>query len=360
MWRPVLMINGFIMLVLGTMMMVPAGCFYYADGILDYKFFQSGLIAIFFGGALFLANYGKIQNISILQGYLITISSWFMTPLICALPFWGNGSIVTFYDAVFEATAGITTTGATILQDVETQSKSVLLWRAMLNGLGGIGIVIFAVALSPFLGTGGMHLFSNENSDTEEKFLPKIRYIANDIILVYVLLNICCAFLLKISGMNWFDAVTWALATISTGGFSIKNNSIAFYDSETIEAVIALFMLLGALPITYFILALKKRSFASIFGNAQVNAFLKIIALYICCFSLFYAYQNDISILQAIRIIGFNMIAAITTAGIYSSDYTMWGTWTAVVFLFCFYMADVPVLRQVPLKSFVGRLLRLS
>lgn len=336
MWRPVLMVNGFIMLVLGAMMMIPAGMLYYDKGTVDYTFFKSGLIAIFLGGALVLGNYDKIRKISVLQGYLITISSWFITPLICALPLLDNGSITTFHDAVFEATAGITTTGATILTNVEIQPKSVLLWRVMLNGLGGIGIIIFAVALSPFLGTGGMQLFSKENSDTEEKFLPKISYIANDIILVYILLNVCCALLLKSLGMEWFDAASWAMSSLSTGGFSIKNDSIAFYDSYQIELVIALFMLLGALPISFFILTFKLRKPQALFGNAQVNTFLKLIVIYTLILSLVYALQHHVSFIAAFRIIGFNLIAAITTAGIYSSDYTTWGTWAPIVFLILF------------------------
>ncbi len=336
MWQPVLMINGFIMLVLGIMMMVPATAQYYYTGSYDMLFVQSGIIAIFLGGALFLANYGKIKKISILQGYLITIFSWFLTPVICALPLINNGSIHTFHDAVFEATAGITTAGATILSDVEAQSKSLLLWRSMLNGLGGVGIVIFAVALSPFLGTGGMHLFSKENSDTEDKFLPKISYIANDIILMYIVLNICCAALLKFFGMNWFDAVTWALSTISTGGFSIKNNSISYYNSATIETIVACFMLLGALPITYFILLFKRRNIEALKGNSQVNTFLKLVCFYIVVLSGYYAYQHDVSYLKALRVVGFNLIAALSTAGIFSADFLSWGSWSVILFLFLF------------------------
>lgn len=324
------------MLVLGAMMMVPAALLYYDSGKPDYVFIESGLVSVFIGGTLFLANRGAVDKISILQGYLITICTWFMTPLICALPFLGNGSIVHLYDAVFEATAGITATGSTILTNIEMQPKSVLLWRSMLNALGGVGIIIFAVALSPFLGTGGMHLFNNENSDTEEKFLPKIRYIANDIIIVYILLNIVCALLLKYLGMSWFDAINWAMATLSTGGFSIKNNSIAYYDSATIETVIGIFMLLGALPITYFVLIFKKKSFRAIFHNAQVNTFVKLIVLYTLILTLFYAYQHSTPLVSSFRIVCFNLIAAITTAGIYSSDYTTWGPWAAIVFLILF------------------------
>ncbi len=334
MWRPVFMLNGFIMLVLGTMMMIPAFALLYYSGHIDYAFVQSGLIAIFFGGALFLAHYGEIQKISILQGYLITVCSWFITPLICAIPFWYyTGEL---HNAIFEATAGITTAGSTIFTNVEALPKSILLWRAMLNGLGGIGIIIFAVALSPFLGTGGMHLFSRENSDTEEKFLPKIRYIANDIIIVYVLLNVLCACLLKFSGMNWFDAVTWALSTLSTGGFSIKNDSISFYNSLTIECVIAFFMLLGALPITYFILIGKRRNWQSVIDNAQVNTFLKLICLYVLLLSCYIWFKQDKSFGDVLRVVAFNVIGTITTAGIYSSDYTTWGSWAIVLFLALF------------------------
>lgn len=334
MWRPVFMLNGFIMLVLGVMMMIPAFALFYYSGRIDYAFVQSGLIAIFFGGALFLANYGEIEKISILQGYLIIVCSWFITPLICALPFWYYTKEL--HNAIFEATAGITTAGSTIFTNVEALPKSILLWRAMLNGLGGIGIVIFAVALSPFLGTGGMHLFSKENSDTEEKFLPKIRYIANDIILVYILLNVLCACLLKLLGMNWFDAVAWALSTVSTGGFSIKNTAISYYNNVMIENVIALFMLFGALPITYFILICKRRNFKSVIANSQVNTFLKCTAIYIVLLTLFVCYAYHKPLGEALHMVSFNIIGAITTTGLYSSDYTNWGSWAIVVFLALF------------------------
>lgn len=336
MWRPVLMVNGFIMLVFGVMMMIPAAALYYFKGEADYAFIQSGLILIFFGGALFLGNFEKIDKISILQGYLITVCSWFATPLFASLPFFYHDGFENFCDAVFEATSGITATGASVLRDVEAEPKSVLLWRAMLNGLGGVGIVIFAVALSPFLGTGGMQLFNKENSDTEEKFLPKIRYIANDIILVYIFLTLCCIFLLKTAGMNWFDALCFALSTISTGGFSVKNDSVLHYDSALIEGILCGFMLLGALPFTYYILILKRKNISALAANAQVKAFLKLVIGYIIVLSVYFAYENGVSLLRALRVIAFNLISAITTTGIYSSDYVAWGPWAVIIFLILF------------------------
>ena len=150
MWQPILMINGFIVFVLGITMFVPAFTLFYYTGTADYIFIQSAITAMFFGGLLFLANYGKFEKISVLQGYLITVVCWFLLPFVCSLPLYNNGSITNYVDALFEATSGITATGATILSDVESEPKSILIWRAMLNGLGGIGIVIFAVALIPF------------------------------------------------------------------------------------------------------------------------------------------------------------------------------------------------------------------
>ena len=335
MWRPVLAVNGFIVLVLGIMMLIPAVALDYYTGTPDDVFIKSGIVAIFFGGAVFLANFGKVERISILQGYLITVSSWFITPLVCALPFYLSQSIGSWHDAVFEAAAGITTTGSTVLSNIPAQPKSLLLWRSMLNGLGGIGIIIFAVALSPFLGTGGMYLFSKENSDTEEKFMPKISYIAKDIIIVYIILNALCMLLLKHLGMNWFEAITWGLSTVSTGGSVVK--PIAAYDNMAIEAVVALFMLLGALPITYFILFMKKRNFKTLANNPQVNTFIKLIIIYTAVLTLLYAYQKNVSLTEGFRVAGFNLIATITTAGIYSSDFTAWGSWAVIVFLILFF-----------------------
>ncbi len=337
MWQPVLMINGFIVFVLGAMMGIPVLIDLYYTNEPDFLFIQSAIIAMFLGGALFLANFGKITKVSIIQGYLITVVCWLVLPFVCALPLMNNGDITSFSDALFEATSGITATGATILKDIESQPKSVLFWRSLLNGLGGIGIVIFAVALMPFLGIGGMNIFNKENSDTEEKFLPKLRDIAKDIIITYLILNLCCAFLLNWAGMNWFDASTFTMSTLGTGGLTPKNNSIAFFDSPKIESIVAIFMIAGALPITYFILILKKRSLNYITSNTQVNAFIKILIIYISFFSIYLAYSTNISLLKAFRLVGFNFISAITTTGIISSDFTNWGNWCFVVFLLLYF-----------------------
>jgi trk system potassium uptake protein TrkH len=333
MWQPILMINGFIVFVLGITMFVPAFTQFYYTGSPDYIFIQSAITSMFLGGLLFFANFGKFNKISVLQGYLITVVCWFSLPFVCSFPLYNNGSITNYVDALFEATSGITATGATILNNVEGEPKSILMWRAMLNGLGGIGIVIFAVALMPFLGIGGMHMFNKENSDTEEKFLPKLRDIAKDIILTYIFFNICCATLLNLAGMSKFDAIANAMSTLGTGGLTTKNNSIAFFNSPMIEFIIAIFMIIGALPITYFILIFKRRSLSSVCSNPQVNTFLKLLTTYILLLSTFYCINDGISFLKAFRYVSFNTISAITTTGLTSSNFISWGNWAVIIFL---------------------------
>ena len=327
------MINGFIVFVLGIMMFIPSFSMFYYTKTLDYVFIESGIASIFLGGLMFLSNYGKIEKISVLQGYLITVVCWFLMPFICSLPMYNNGSMNSFVDALFEATSGITATGATIIKNVEAEPKSILLWRAMLNGLGGIGIVIFAVALLPFLRIGGMDLFNKENSDTEDKFLPRVRDVAKDIIFMYLFLNIICTTLLYLAGMDMFDAVVHAISTLGTGGFSTKNNSIEYFNSTKIELIIGIGMIIGALPITYFILAFKRRSFSFLTSNPQVNTFLKLIFFYTLGLSIFYTVKYDADFFKSFRYISFNTISAITTTGLTSYNFLNFGNWAVIVFL---------------------------
>ena len=164
MWHPVLMISGYILSVLGVIMLIPACLDLTAEDAEWSHFITGAMITVFTGAGLFLANRTKIERISLKQGYLLTAISWFLTIIFASLPFILTKTVPSVYDAIFEASSGITGTGATIMSDVESLPQSVLLWRSILNALGGLGIVIFAVALLPFLGIGGMQMFQRENS----------------------------------------------------------------------------------------------------------------------------------------------------------------------------------------------------
>ena len=214
------------MSVLGIAMLFPAFLDMYYTGVNWSIFLSSSIVTMFIGLSLFLANRGKIKDISLQQAYLLTVLSWSSVALLASLPFVFYGT--SWADAIFEASSGISTTGASIYANVEALPKSILLWRALLSGMGGVGIVIFAIAMLPFLGIGGMQIFQRENSDVNEKFMPKISYIAKRIIGVYLVLMVVCAVSLIVAGMEWFDAICHTLTTISTGGFRPRTHLSVF------------------------------------------------------------------------------------------------------------------------------------
>lgn len=328
MWQPVLMICGYALSVLGIIMLVPAGLDMTSA---DWSpFLTASLISMFFGFSLFLSNYSKIERITLKQGYLITATCWISVCLFAALPFWFHHSVDSVIDAVFEATSGITGTGATIMSDVEALPQSVLLWRSLLNYIGGLGIVIFAVALLPFLGIGGMQIFQHENSDSNDKFMPKFSYIAKRIVIVYLVLTGMAAGALYLCGMGVFDAVNHAMSAIGTGGFSTKNHSIASFNSFSIELVIMLFMLVGALPMTFYILLYRRTNPDR---NRQVREFLKAILIIGVIFCTYMYLSSDHSLWYALRYGFFTVIAIMTTTGLTSCDYTAWGAWVPAVIL---------------------------
>ena len=331
MWQPVLMISGYILGILGLIMLIPAGIDLIGQTADWSPFLTSAMIVIFFGFSLFLSNNTKIERITLKQGYLITAVSWISVCLFSAIPFWYYNSVETITDAVFEAVSGITGTGASIMTDVESLPPAILLWRSLLNYIGGLGIVIFAVALLPFLGIGGMQIFQHENSDSNDKFMPKFSYIAKRIVAVYLLLTTIAAAILSLCGMSIFDAVNHAMSAIGTGGFSTKNASIGSYNSFAIEFFIMIFMLMGALPMTFYILLYRR---ANPDRNRQVRVFLKLVGIYALCLSGYLYCTSDYSLAYAMRNSFFTVIAIVTTTGLSACDYTTWGVWVTVVILF--------------------------
>lgn len=330
MWQPVLMICGYFISVLGIAMLFPAVLDMYYTGMNWSIFLSSSIVTMFIGLSLFLANRGKIKDISIQQAYLLTVLSWVSVALLASLPFMFYGT--SWADSIFEAASGVSTTGASIYADVESLPKSILLWRALLSGMGGVGIVIFAIAMLPFLGIGGMQIFQRENSDVNEKFMPKISYIAKRIIGVYLVLMIVCAISLKMAGMPWFDAICHTLTTISTGGFSTKNTSIGFFKSSTIEWLVTLFMFLGALPLTLYHSLLATKDVHSL-RSSQVADFVKILAIYITIMTTWLVYNGVYAPFEALRYASFNIVSVVTSTGYNSVNWLDWGAFAATAFV---------------------------
>lgn len=332
MWQPILMIDGYLISILGLSMLVPAVYDMYLNGTKWSPFITSSIISLFLGIMLFLANRMQIKKITLRQGYLITVISWLSLVLLSSIPLILTGTFKSFIDAFFEAMSGLTSAGGTILTDIESVDSSVLLWRSMLNGMGGIGIVIFAVALLPYLGIGGMQIFQRENSDSDDKFMPKFSYIAKRIIILYLFLLIACIVCFNWAGMSWFDAINHGLTTTSTGGFSTKNNSFAAFHSYKIELVAILFMILGSLPMTFYIALWQSKDWHSS-RNIQVVAFFKILVFYIISISLCLVFFKNMPIIEALRYASFNIVSIVTSSGFSSTDYLEWGVWSGTFFL---------------------------
>lgn len=330
MWQPVLMISGYFISVLGLTMLFPALLDIYQSHQNWSLFITSAIISTFIGLSLFLANNVKIKSISLQQAYLLTAISWFSVTLLAAIPFTLYGTSLA--DAIFEAASGISTTGATIYANVEILPKSILLWRALLNGLGGVGIVIFAIALLPFLGIGGMQIFQRENSDVNEKFMPKISYIAKRIIFVYVLLIVACTLSLKFAGMDWFDAFCHSNSTIATGGLSTKNASVGYFNSAPIDWVITFFMILGAIPLTFYHSLIATHNIHSL-RSSQVFTFLKVLGIYILFMAIWLTFNGVYDFATALRYSAFNVTSIVTSTGFSSTDYMQWGAFTGTAFI---------------------------
>ncbi len=333
MWQPIFMISGYFVSILGLSMLIPAAVDMYYTGQNWSPFVTTAIISLFIGVSLYLGNRTKIEKISIRQGYLITTISWFALSLLSALPFMLTETTTYWADAIFEATSGITTTGATILTDIDNTSKAILLWRSLLNALGGVGIVIFAVALLPFLGIGGMQIFQRESSDLNEKLMPKISYIAKRIIIIYVLLLTLTFGGLLLADMGKFDAVCHALSSVSTGGFSTKNTSVGYFNNVWAEIVLMLGMIAGSLPLTWYLVVLKNGKNNS-FRSAQVPFFLKTLMFFILSTTLWLFYTNEhFSFWQALRYASFNVVSITTDTGFVSTDYMKWGLFAQTIFL---------------------------
>lgn len=331
-FRPVFYVIGILLSALSVGMALPMLVDLYYDNP-DWKvFFMCTLTTAFFGGVLVLVNSGPALNISPRQGFLMITLSWVFLSVFSALPFWYSELGMSFIDSLFESVSGITTTGSTVIVGLESIPKGILLWRAMLQWLGGIGIILMALSVMPFLKIGGMQLFHTELSE-HEKALPRIAKFASSIGIIYVVLTVICALAYHFAGMTLFDAFAHAMTTISTGGFSTYDTSFAHYHLPWIEIIAITFMILGGLP---FILYLKavRGNFTALLNDSQVRWFLSICAACIIALFVYQVFLLDqaphVSLLKA----AFNVVSIITGTGYVNDDYMVWGGFAVSFFFF--------------------------
>ena len=330
-FRPILLVNGILLCIVALTMLLPAMVDYRVDNPDWQVFFVSAVATGFIGCALYLTNRGYRDTLNLRQTFLFTVASYFVLALFCSLPLYLADLNMSFVDAIFEATSGITATGASVMSGLDFAPPGILLWRSLLNAMGGIGIVVLALAILPMLRIGGMQLFRTESSDKMEKVLPRTTQLAAVISSVFCSLFFVCAFLYWMAGMSGFDAICHALTTIATGGFSTHDKSIAYFDSVLIEMIAVVFMISGALPLMLYYRAFRGE-FSALWHDTQVRAFFGTVACVSLLLIIWLTFTGQMEWFTALRYVVFNVIAVITTTGYASADYAGWGSFATNIF----------------------------
>ncbi len=328
-YKTVFFTLGILQIILGIFMLIPIFVQFFFNEI-DSSFFGASIITIIFGTLFFLSNLDHDKKLNLQQAFLLTALSWLSIAIFGSLPLIFSEVNFSFTNAFFESMSGITTTGSTIIPNLEEMPKAILLWRAILQWLGGIGIIVMAITLMPIMNVGGMQLFKISNSDSSEKILPKSKEIALRLIYIYSGLTSLCAISYKIFGMNTFDSITHSMTTIATGGFSNYNESIGFFNSFSIEISAMIFIILGSLPFIAYIKFLNgnRRIF---FSDIQIKTFLKIILISILILSI-YLFLDKSSELN-FRTVLFNVISILTGTGYVNAQFDIWGGFPLIIFI---------------------------
>jgi trk system potassium uptake protein TrkH len=333
-FRPIFLVIGILLIILAVFM-APPMIADMAVGHPDWQvFLAAGSVTLFAGVSLVLMNrtpdFGELSG---RQAFLLTTLVWVALTGFAALPLAFSDLGLDLADAVFEAMSGITTTGSTVIVDLDHAPPGILLWRAILQWLGVIGIIVMGVAILPILSIGGMQLVRAESSDLSEKILPRAAQIASAIGMIYLAFTLLCAALYWWAGMTPFEAAAHAMTTIATGGFSTADDSFAAFRSPMIEWIAIVFMILGALPFVLYIQATNGQVMALV-RDAQVQWFLGITTVSALGIALWLIDSDDVPIVTAVRHATFATVALITGTGFASQDYGLWGPFPVALLFF--------------------------
>ena len=330
-YKTVFFTLGALQIVLGLSMIVPIlAQFFYNQ--LDSGFISSGLVTIVFGVLFLLSNFDHDKKLNLPQAFLLTALSWLSIAVFGSLPFIFSEIELSITDAFFESMSGITTTGSTIITNLNETPKAILLWRGMLQWLGGIGIIVMAITLMPIMNIGGMQLFIISTSNTKEKILPKSKEISIRLIIIYLSLTLVCALFYKIFGMSFFDSIVHSMTTIATGGFSNYNESIGYFNSSLIELTAIVFIILGSIPFIAYIKYLNgdKKIFLN---DTQIKTFIKIVIFSILLLFFYLSIKNQSFFEVNLRAISFNVISILTGTGYVTQNFSDWGHFPLIYFV---------------------------
>ena len=335
--KTVFFLIGILLIVLGASMLAPYSIqVIYGEN--SHSFISSSFVTIFIGILFVLANLEKEFKLNLRQTFLFSTLAWLMVAIFGSLPFLLSANEFTVSEAFFESMSGITTTGATIISDLDNSPKSILLWRAIMQWLGGIGIVVMAITILPLLKVGGMQLFKMEGPDTTEKILPRTIEVAAIIISTYVALTFLCGLFYWLFGMTIFDSFCHAMTTIATGGFSTHNDSIGFFKNSNIEIIASLFIILGSIPfISYLKFSQGNRKI--FFNDVQIKGLIYLLIISTTIMFLYLLFINfESSLIDKIRISSFNVISILSGTGYVTDDFGLWGKFSLVFFLFLMFI----------------------
>lgn len=336
-FRPIFLTIGMLLVILAFGMLFPVGVDL-AVGNPDWQSFAvSAGLACFAGVAMVLSCRTGSHNLSVRQAFALTALVWVVLTLFAAIPFMLCEQSLSFTDAYFEAMSGITTTGSTVLTGLDDLPPGLLLWRAILQWLGGLGIIVMALSILPMLRVGGMQMFRVEAFETEGKMLPRAAQLSAGIVLILIFFTGALILGLWLAGMTGLEAVVHALTTIATGGYSTSDGSVGHFDSPAIEAIITVGMVVGGIPFMLF-LKLVHGDVRSLLRDSQVHWYLGILAGVTTVITAWLWMSEGMVLPQAFRYASFNVVSIMTGTGYASTDYGQWGVFPVGIMFFLMFI----------------------
>ena len=354
--KTVFFIIGSLLIILGLFMLIPYGVQIF-DEENSHSFLSSSFITILIGVIFVLGNLQEQYQLNLKQTFLFSTLAWIAVAFFGSIPFFLSGLNFSFSDSFFESMSGITTTGSSVIVDLNKSPKSLLLWRAIMQWLGGVGIIVMAITVLPLLKVGGMQLFKVESSDKPEKILPRTTQIALIIISTYLILTLCCAFFYKVFGMSFFDSIAHAMTTIATGGFSTHNESIGYFKNPSIEVVATIFIILGSIPFISYLKFIKGNR-KIFFEDIQIKGLIYLFILSTLIMFLYLLFSNDSNFLiEKIRISSFNVVSILSGNVYLSNDFWLGGNFHLFFFLFLMFIGGCAGSTACGIKIFRFQLL---
>lgn len=334
--RPIFYVLGIILTFFSGAMIFPITADLLTANTNWKVFTISMLMSAFIGIMMILTNRGREFHLNIRQTFLLTNLTWIVLSIFGAMPFYLSNLHMTVTDSLFEAISGITTTGSTVLVGLDTLPAGILLWRAILQWMGGIGVIVMALSVLPFLKVGGMQLFLTESSESE-KAMPRAAQMAAYTAVIYSIFTVICMLAYNMAGMTAFDALCHAMTTIATGGFSTSDSSFGYFAQADIEFIAITFMIIGSLPFVLYLRALRG-NITPLFKDHQVHVFLIILASAIGFMTLYIAETQALGLFEAFRLSAFNLVSITTGTGYATTDFYQWGVLPVMIFFFLMFM----------------------